>query len=448
MFLYNPFRHDSRVLKEARTLAEAGHDVRIVAVGDAGTPAREERDGFSVIRVDRDPLPTKLLRALLSAADRSRAGRAAGTAAGSRAPAPLLSATPDGRLVRLVRRTHIAWDHLKFLRLAYGLVRREPADVYFAHDLETLPVAVLAKRSLGGRVLYDSHELFVEHTSTVPARTRLWKPFWRLLERELIRHADQVVTVCQPIAVELSRRYGVPEPAVVLNVPDRTRHSLERRDLRTTFGIDVGITLVLYLGALLPHRGIEPTIRSLALLQDAAFVVMGPGSPDYVVQLRAFTAAAGVQGRVHFAQPVPADEVVSWASGADVGVCVIESIGLNNHYSLPNKLFEYLAAGVAIVASDIPTMRQIVEAHGVGVTCDPTDPAAIAHAIRSVVDDPSRHFELRRRALEASDSFTWEREGAKLLALVERLGPAHARHAVSQGDVRRESHGVFANEGE
>ena len=80
MFLYSPFRHDSRVLKEARTLAEAGHDVRVVAALDEGTAALERRDGFTIVRVDRDPLPTKALRTLVRAR-RSGGGDDRGTPA-------------------------------------------------------------------------------------------------------------------------------------------------------------------------------------------------------------------------------------------------------------------------------------------------------------------------------------------------------------------------------
>lgn len=423
MILYNPFRNDARVLKEARTLVAAGYDVRIVAALDEATPAREERDGVRVVRVDRDPLPTKLARRLA----RHRSGSAPLPAAADghpgEAPAPLVDPARGGAPLRFVRRAHIAWDHAKFCRAAYREVRREPADLYIAHDLDTLPVAIHAKRRLGGRVLYDSHELFIERLFTTPPQTRLWRPGWRFVEQRLIRRADQVVTVSAPIAQELARRYGVAEPAVVLNVPDARRAPRGTRDLRARAGVSPGATLVLYLGGILAFRGIDATVRSLALLEDTELVLMGPTGGGYAEELHALAEVVGVSDRVHVVPPSPPDEVVTWAAGADVGVCLIENVGLSYYHSLPNKLFEYLGAGVPILASDFPAMRGIVEASGAGMACDPRDPAAIAAGITALVADPERHAELRRNAIAASERYTWEREGARLLELVARLAP-------------------------
>ncbi len=419
MVVYNPFRNDARVLKEARTLADAGHDVRVIAALDAAMPAREERDGFRVVRVDRDPLPTKLARH----AARGRSSTA-GRATPGEAPPPLVAPDRHGALLRLVRRTHIAWDHAKFLRLAYRDLRREPADVIVAHDLDTLPAAIHAKRRIGGRVLYDSHELFIERQFTTPPQTRIWRPGWRAIERRLIRRADRVITVSPAIAAELASRYGIPEPDVIMNVPDRRRAPEEPRDLRGHLGLAADSTLVLYLGGILPHRGVDATVRSLALRPGDELVLLGPAAPGEVDLLREVAREAGVGRRVHVLPPVPSDEVVAWAAGADVGVCLIENIGLSYFHSLPNKLFEYFGAGVPVITSDFPTMGTVVRDAGAGVTCDPRDPAAIAAAIHAVVDDPARHAALRERALAASGRYTWEVEGARYLDLVEALGPA------------------------
>ena len=183
------------------------------------------------------------------------------------------------------------------------------------------------------------------------------------------------------------------------------------------------MTLVLYLGGILPHRGIDAAIRAIALRDATDLVLMGAAAPGFVDELRAVAHAEGVADRLHVLPPVPSDEVVAWAAAADAGVCLIENIGLSYYHSLPNKLFEYLGAGVPVIASDFPTMRAVVDASGAGVTCDPQDPEAIARAIDSLVGDPGDHAELRRRALAAAERFTWDVEGALLLALVERLGP-------------------------
>ena len=92
--------------------------------------------------------------------------------------------------------------------------------------------------------------------------------------------------------------------------------------------------------------------------------------------------------RVVLAPPVPTGEVVRWAAGADVGLALIQNVSLSYFLSLPNKLFEYVAAGLPVVASDFPDLRRVVEERGLGTVCRPDDPAAIARAIAWVARRP------------------------------------------------------------
>jgi len=413
MFVYNAFVHDARVLRQASTLAGAGYDVRVLAALDSTGQAFERRGGFRTIRVDRDPRSSRAIRKALALLRRRRRG---GDLPGARP-----GGSSEGRPgpYRWGTRLHSALGWLRFARGCARAARAEPAQVWVAHDLNTLPIAWSAKRRLGGRVLYDSHELFLERDTLAP-ETRLARWRWRAIESLLTRRADRVMTVNGSIAGELSRRYGIARPTVLLNAPARRSQPSARRDARLRAGLAPETRVALFVGGLRRNRGLENLIEAAAHLERCAIVFVGPGEPTYVASLEALAAANGVSGRIRFLGPVPPEAVTSVAAAADLGVVPTENVGLNHYYSLPNKLFEYIAAGLPIVGSRFPEFEAVIERHRVGRTCDPADPADIAAAIEYVLD-PDRHEALRQNARAAAEVLNWEAEAPKLLRVLREL---------------------------
>ena len=131
------------------------------------------------------------------------------------------------------------------------------------------------------------------------------------------------------------------------------------------------------------------------------------------------------QGRVHLLPPVPPTDLLAWTASADVLVMAIQPTTLNHRYTTPQKLWEAMAVGVPVVASDLPGMAPVVTATGCGVLCDPTLPASIATAIRSILDAPAEAQEaMRQRALEAArTTYNWEAQLVVLRRLYARLLP-------------------------
>jgi glycosyltransferase involved in cell wall biosynthesis len=133
--------------------------------------------------------------------------------------------------------------------------------------------------------------------------------------------------------------------------------------------------------------------------------------------------------RIHVLPAVPPEELLGWVAGADLDSILFQPTELNNLISTPNKLFESLAAGVPVISSDFPVRRRIIidDPDGpLGAVCDPTDPEAIAAAIRSIIDlDPAGRADLRRRCLEAAHArWNWETESARLVDLYASLEAA------------------------
>lgn len=375
MLVRNDMQHDARVAKEARTLAVAGHQVTVLAEAGGGLPLREEADGYVVLRVRR----------------------------------------PDTKIIGL-----------RYLAHRRGVLRELLAtapDVFHAHDADALePVGVAAQR-LGVPYVYDSHELFLKQKRRGRGRA-YWAGFLALyawVERRYVRDAAGRITVSRPIADYLGRRYG-RHFELVPNYPE-VDASPTRREIRSLPGaerIPAEAPIVLRLGGLTPGRGVEQLVDAMALVEGAHLVLLGQGSIAHDLRRRADDR--GVGDRVHVMAPVPEAQVVDYATSAQVGVSPAIPSSLNDAYSLPNKLFQYMAAGIPIVASDFPHLREIVLQPRAGLLADMRDPRAIAAAIGSVLRDPAATSEMgangRRAALTR---FNWQRSAETLLALYQRI---------------------------
>lgn len=432
MFVYNRCTTDPRVLKEARTLTDAGHRVRIVAVLDATTTPREERDGFQIVRIDRDPIHYRLLRASREAGLLWRRPMRAMAQEDSTARAVVVAAAP---LVLLARGLRLLWRiwvtasrpfkratrrllliphkplmFFDYYQRAYRVVRADPPEALHAHDLNTLPVAAALAKRLRLPLTYDAHELYPE-ISTLSQREAAT---WRWLEQRLAKRADHTLTVCDSIARELEQRYRIPRPTVVLNCPAGNG---KERPAPQPAALGQEEPVVLYQGGFAPNRGLRTLVLSAHGLERGTIVLMGWGRLED--ELRELIASERLGDRVRIVDPVPPDEVIAAATKASVGVIPYEPIGLNNTLCCPNKLFDYLAAGLPVAASRLPELSRIVEQGELGRTFTPGEPAALCMVLNEILEDPERYNKMRQRAREAATRYTWEQESKKLLTLYD-----------------------------
>ena len=418
MFVYNTFEHDARVLREAEALTGAGHEVRVIALRGPATPDRERIGPVEVVRVDADPLPAKVARAAIGAV---RVLRRSGE--GGYRPAEIGSVgesmARDGIGARLLR-AHLWLTHRTFLRRAAAAASEAPAAVWFAHDLDTLEAAAAARRRHGGKLVYDSHELWLERRFTPPLSDAAVRR-WRGVEERLGREAGLRLTVSEPLADEIERRYGT-RPEVIRNLPSRDDRG-QRTDgagVRGRLGLPADARVAVYVGGLAPDRGIEELIGAAGRLSSLQVVLIGPGNERYAARVRAVAEEAGVAQRIHLLAAVPPGEVVAAVAGADVGLVANLHPGLNHRYTVPNRLYTCLAAGVPVVANRSPAFEPIVREHDLGATCDVRDPDELVAAIE-LVTDPANHARLRENALRYSERESWEDEAARLVRLVEGL---------------------------
>ena len=422
LLLNNPFVADSRSWKIARSLAAAGWSVTVVARRDDGLPDREERDGFTVIRLDQPQPLAWLPTPRLPEADGAAPAR--GSPIATRSTVSRLRgvvATVVGRPVQALR----------YLRLAGQWADRiaetvPGADIWQAEGMITLPVALALRRRFGGRVVYDARDLQVESSRFA----RLPGPWRRLLarrERDWARAADATITANEPYADVLLRTLGL-QSTVIFNGPlSRTAEGEPRGidpaiPVRDRLGIPPSTRIVLYLGNVAPGRGVEQLCRAMVDVPDATLLVVGPGGA-FRERLRAEAAELPAADRIRFLPGVPPEEIPAWTAAADVAAMAIQPTTLNHRLTTPTRLFDALGAGVPVVASDLPGMAAIVRETGAGVLCDPTDPASIAGALRAVLDAPAeRRQAFRAAALAAGRGpYAWERQVERLLAVYRDL---------------------------
>lgn len=399
-------RFHSRVHRMAGSLSELGYRVVVLSRHEPGDQESEERGAWRVVRV---PMPIAL-----------ESVRHAGIAGGPGKRREVRHAVPSP--LKAAFRRFLNWlpREIRAPALAARFVPVAPrADVWHAVGLLALPVALRLASRLGGRVVYDSVEIQLEAGGYM-GYSAIVRGVLARFERRWAHRADALVTVGTPFAQELERRLG-RRPTIVWNAPPRGVPVVER-PLRQTLGVGADDPIVLYHGRVTADRGIEQLIAAMPHVPGAVLVVLGYGALLESVQALAQQSAAA--DRIHFLDAVPPGDLISWVSRADVCAMPIQGTTLNHRLATPNKLFEAIGAGVPVVVSDLPGMAPIVREHGVGETCDPTDPADVARAIRAIIELPAHErAALRQRCLDvAREHFNWEAQAERLVTLYASLG--------------------------
>jgi glycosyltransferase involved in cell wall biosynthesis len=211
-------------------------------------------------------------------------------------------------------------------------------------------------------------------------------------------------------------RYFIKRPFVVMNCPPATADPDPAASPLAALRRP-GEALLVYAGAFNANRGLENLIHAAGMIDGARLVMVGFGSLES--ELRRLAAAQG--DRVVFHPPVEHDKVVALAAGADVGLAPYLPVGLNNQLAAPNKLFEYLHAGIAIAGSDLPDIRTVVDRHKVGAVFDAADPSSIVSAVKELIASPDELRAMKARAREASSLYTWDAQVEVLLGIYEGL---------------------------
>lgn len=300
-------------------------------------------------------------------------------------------------------------------------------DLVHAHDFTMVECAGRAVGEAAGRppFVYDAHE-WVRGLSHLPLGTQM---VGAAVEAEHIVAAHAVITVSPVLAERLREENDLAElPEVVLNAPVAAAFDPDSTlSVREQAGLAANVPLAVYGGAVKASRGVTTIIRALPLVPDLHLaVVANAPTAAGVKEVLDEAVVAGVRQRVHVVPYVEPDQVSSYLRTADVGVHPLLRSG-NAELALPNKIFEYMHAGLPMVVSDMPSMAKMVREYGWGEVFPAEDHDALAVALRQVLAAP-RAYDAGLQDANVREQFSWERQAQTLVGVYDRLLFAGATH--------------------
>lgn len=285
---------------------------------------------------------------------------------------------------------------------------RKP-DVVDCNDLDTLLVGIWAKQTFGCSVVYDAHEYY-PHSD--PYGRWLDIAFFSGLERFLIRRADGIVTVSPPLAHQMKQAYGVDRIYAVPNAepwPHTTAAAQISRPTIQTLAQER--VKCLFQGRFSPRRGMEELVLGWKHVDSAKAALFMRG-PDNLWRQKCISLARDLgllDKSVFFLDAVSEDQLVDSAREADVGLVPYLPDVYIYRYSCPNKLSQYMLAGLMVVTNNIDYVRSVVEEASAGLTYDSNDPGSLGRVINRIAGDPILLATCKQNALTFSrQRFNWQ----------------------------------------
>ncbi len=274
-------------------------------------------------------------------------------------------------------------------------------DLIAAHDFFASPLGADLAEHFGAKLSVDCHEYAAGQYMHDPNWVRKTRPWVVAVQEATLRRADLVTTVSDGIAERLNGELTLQRPVqVVRSVPIRQPQRFRPTGEHIT---------VLYHGDISYVRGLHKAVKSMPLWRpELRLVIRGPGDPAYIESLKQIAGDRGVGDRLTIEPPVPFDEIIPAANAADIGYFVHKDLSAQKRYTLPNKFFEYVMAGLALCVSDLPEMAKLVRQYDLGLLVSDYDEQAIADALNGLTRvDIDRY---KQASLAASASLNWDIE--------------------------------------
>jgi glycosyltransferase involved in cell wall biosynthesis len=301
------------------------------------------------------------------------------------------------------------------IRLFLYLLFRK-VDILLANDLDTLLANYLVSRIRKVTLIYDSHEYF---TGVPEIQNRPFvRKVWQTIERWIFPRLEHIYTVNQSIARIYEEKYNV-NVGIVRNVSYKWNRS--GNCSRNRLGLPANRFIVILQGSGINiDRGAEEAVLSMQYLDNTILMIIGDG--DIVKNLKQIVSEQGLQSKVMFMEKVPHNILMNFACAADVGITLDKDTNLNYKYSLPNKLFDYIQAGVPVLASKIVEVENIIKSYNIGDIIDNHNPEHIASKLKNMFSDMDRMQLWKKNLHIAGKELCWENEQGRIIEIFRKAG--------------------------
>jgi len=292
-------------------------------------------------------------------------------------------------------------------------LRVRKTDILLANDLDSLLANYLVSKMKGKPLVYDSHEFFTEVPELIDRPVK--RAIWQRIERAILPKLKYAYTVSESIATSYRKKYGTPF-RVVRNLPPHEELILVPHEKNL---VTDQRKIILYQGALNIGRGLEYAIKAMQYIDDARLLIAGDG--DIALALKQLAADLKLGDRVSFLGKIPMEEIKFITAQADLGLSIEEDLGLNYHFALPNKLFDYIQQQVPVLVSNLPEMKKIVDDYQIGMILESHDPQQMAGQFHEALFN----WELREKWYNhlplAAHDLCWENEEQVLFEIFKKL---------------------------
>lgn len=267
-------------------------------------------------------------------------------------------------------------------------------------------------------VVYEIHELF--GTRPRDNRSMSADEQWGVAERTrglesyVLRRADRLITLTEACRRLVIEEYGI-DPMRVRTIPDGT--AISGASSRVSEKANASVC---YVGQLYRWKGVDTLIQAMRDLPGVTLSIIGSGARERGVdvdreRLQSMAQSLNLDGQVQFVPFVPYREVPSRLAGCAVAVVPLPDVLMSRYFTSPLKLFDYMAAGVPIVASDLPSIREVLEHEQNALLVRPDDPTALAAGLRRILNEPRLAGRLADRARSDVAQYSWDRRAERVL---------------------------------
>ena len=416
--------NDNRVIREAKTLLDAGYEVKVFCLNLAENYCDFSQEGVPFIQCGFDiraafPFiqPRKQPQCIDALAQVTHDESQTGT---------------DGAKHSLLQRAKRLVGALCFHKAARGAFEKKvmafKPHIIHAHDLTTLPSGADLAKGLGAKLIYDSHEL---ERSRNEVQTPVFHIIRVMAETKSIAKTDAVLTVSDSIAEELRSQYSIDRPYVILNAPtfassrEHEGNSSTLHNIRDITGISPEQTLGVYIGSIQEGRGLIEAVALLGERPALCVAMVGPAQEGCRQKVLAAAKARGVSSRLFVLDAVASKDLIDFIRAADFAIIPIQNTSRSYNYALPNKLFEAVAAALPVVTTPLVELSAFVRHFGVGVVAPGFDAKALADGVETMGANKAE-IQADLSAHDWVADYSWPMQAKKLLSVYSAISEGKA----------------------